>query len=39
VVLLAAMLNFLIGSFIPPDPMQISQGYVGWNSKFEKEYN
>ncbi|KAF7492611.1 Solute carrier family 12 member 2 [Sarcoptes scabiei] len=31
-ILLAAISDFLIGSFIPPTDLQISQGYVGWSS-------
>ncbi|KAI1301558.1 Solute carrier family 12 member 2 [Halotydeus destructor] len=32
IVLLLAMLDFLVGSVIPPTDLQVSRGYLGWNS-------
>lgn len=31
VILLVAMVDFLIGSVIPPNDFQISRGFFGWN--------
>jgi hypothetical protein len=35
IILLAAMVDFVIGSFIGPlDPVELSRGFVGYNSEF-----
>ena len=34
-ILLAAMGDFLIGSFMPPTDYQIARGYIGWSCKYQ----
>lgn len=31
IILLAAMVDFLAGSVIPPNEEQIAKGFLGWN--------
>ena len=32
--LIVSLVNYLVGTFIPPSDLQLSQGFVGWSGKY-----